>query len=188
MLPLDTTQHNTIQYIQYTYTYLIIVTSSRPLFPQWSHHVYPQFLPGSHPNASHGSPEAAGGQVKAHHPHHHVHRTTCSNTSQHHHYKVQSHHSNYANNNSQYHSRTGNYHRGHPLQSGKTLPLPMLCHSSIIHILYNTYIMLYYILCISIFVLFSVFMDTYQCYAIYHYFIPHYCWCIFQETHSYNHI
>ncbi|XP_050298842.1 neurobeachin isoform X6 [Anthonomus grandis grandis] len=25
--------------------------SARPLFPQWSHHVYPQFLPGSHPNA-----------------------------------------------------------------------------------------------------------------------------------------
>ncbi|XP_065076453.1 neurobeachin isoform X3 [Ochlerotatus camptorhynchus] len=24
--------------------------SNRPLFPQWSHHVYPQFLPGSHPN------------------------------------------------------------------------------------------------------------------------------------------
>ncbi|XP_068082894.1 neurobeachin [Anabrus simplex] len=24
---------------------------ARPLFPQWSHHVYPQFLPGSHPNA-----------------------------------------------------------------------------------------------------------------------------------------
>ncbi|XP_048511859.1 neurobeachin isoform X4 [Athalia rosae] len=24
----------------------------RPLFPQWSHHVYPQFLPGSHPNAN----------------------------------------------------------------------------------------------------------------------------------------
>lgn len=27
-----------------------IETSARPLFPQWSHHVYPQFLPGSHPN------------------------------------------------------------------------------------------------------------------------------------------
>uniref|UniRef100_A0A182N1I2 Neurobeachin n=1 Tax=Anopheles dirus TaxID=7168 RepID=A0A182N1I2_9DIPT len=25
-------------------------SSQRPLFPQWSHHVYPQFLPGSHPN------------------------------------------------------------------------------------------------------------------------------------------
>lgn len=23
----------------------------RPLFPQWSRHVYPQFLPNSHPNA-----------------------------------------------------------------------------------------------------------------------------------------
>jgi len=26
---------------------------ARPLFPQWSHHVYPQFLPASHPNAQH---------------------------------------------------------------------------------------------------------------------------------------
>ncbi|XP_060530790.1 neurobeachin isoform X11 [Cylas formicarius] len=25
--------------------------STRPLFPQWSRHVYPQFLPGSHPNS-----------------------------------------------------------------------------------------------------------------------------------------
>ncbi|XP_037920079.1 neurobeachin isoform X4 [Hermetia illucens] len=25
-------------------------STARPLFPQWSHHVYPQFLPGSHPN------------------------------------------------------------------------------------------------------------------------------------------
>ncbi|XP_055616810.1 neurobeachin isoform X5 [Toxorhynchites rutilus septentrionalis] len=25
-------------------------SSNRPLFPQWSHHVYPQFLPGSHPS------------------------------------------------------------------------------------------------------------------------------------------
>lgn len=29
---------------------ICIETSARPLFPQWSHHVYPQFLPGSHPN------------------------------------------------------------------------------------------------------------------------------------------
>uniref|UniRef100_A0A182SCP0 Uncharacterized protein n=1 Tax=Anopheles maculatus TaxID=74869 RepID=A0A182SCP0_9DIPT len=28
----------------------ITESSNRPLFPQWSHHVYPQFLPGSHPN------------------------------------------------------------------------------------------------------------------------------------------
>ncbi|KAG8331826.1 hypothetical protein J6590_034215 [Homalodisca vitripennis] len=26
-------------------------SGARPLFPQWSHHVYPQFLPNSHPNA-----------------------------------------------------------------------------------------------------------------------------------------
>lgn len=38
--------------------------SARPLFPQWSHHVYPQFLPGSHP-AHHGG--AALGRHR-HHP------------------------------------------------------------------------------------------------------------------------
>lgn len=31
-------------------TYSGVDSSQRPLFPQWSHHVYPQFLPGSHPN------------------------------------------------------------------------------------------------------------------------------------------
>ncbi|XP_021695124.1 neurobeachin isoform X14 [Aedes aegypti] len=34
-------------------------SSNRPLFPQWSHHVYPQFLPGSHP--SHQSTAMATG-------------------------------------------------------------------------------------------------------------------------------
>lgn len=29
------------------------VPGSRPLFPQWSHHVYPQFLPGGHPAHRH---------------------------------------------------------------------------------------------------------------------------------------
>lgn len=33
-----------------------VEASARPLFPQWSHHVYPQFLPGSHPN--HQNPNA----------------------------------------------------------------------------------------------------------------------------------
>lgn len=31
--------------------YLTDCGGARPLFPQWSHHVYPQFLPNSHPNA-----------------------------------------------------------------------------------------------------------------------------------------
>jgi len=30
----------------------LIEGGARPLFPQWSHHVYPQFLPGSHPDAA----------------------------------------------------------------------------------------------------------------------------------------
>lgn len=40
--------------------------SQRPLFPQWSHHVYPQFLPGSHPN--HQPPVVIQQQ---HHQHYH---------------------------------------------------------------------------------------------------------------------
>lgn len=36
------------------WTRLVVVgTGSRPLFPQWSHHVYPQFLPGGHPAHRH---------------------------------------------------------------------------------------------------------------------------------------
>ncbi|CRK90982.1 CLUMA_CG004671, isoform B, partial [Clunio marinus] len=43
-------------------------TSQRPLFPQWSHHVYPQFLPGSHPN--HQAPPQVVIQQQ-HHQHYH---------------------------------------------------------------------------------------------------------------------
>lgn len=56
---------------------------SRPLFPQWSHHVYPQFLPGGHP---------------AHrHPHTHC-KLECGQ---------------HVNNNTHAHSRIASYHRAH---------------------------------------------------------------------------
>ncbi|XP_017773305.1 PREDICTED: neurobeachin isoform X3 [Nicrophorus vespilloides] len=58
--------------------------SARPLFPQWSHHVYPQFLPGSHPNAPqhHNYLRHRHTYVKHHynlnnnhnHSHHHNHK------------------------------------------------------------------------------------------------------------------
>ncbi|OWR53440.1 neurobeachin like protein, partial [Danaus plexippus plexippus] len=41
---------------------------SRPLFPQWSHHVYPQFLPGGHP-ARHSHCKLDCGQHTTSHPH-----------------------------------------------------------------------------------------------------------------------
>lgn len=37
-----------------------VESSARPLFPQWSNHVYPQFLPGSHPN-HHPQQQTPGG-------------------------------------------------------------------------------------------------------------------------------
>lgn len=43
-------------------------SSQRPLFPQWSHHVYPQFLPGTHPN--HQPPPQVVIQQQ-HHQHYH---------------------------------------------------------------------------------------------------------------------
>jgi hypothetical protein len=45
-----------------------VENSQRPLFPQWSHHVYPQFLPGSHPN--HQAPPQVVIQQQ-HHQHYH---------------------------------------------------------------------------------------------------------------------
>lgn len=58
-------------------------SGSRPLFPQWSHHVYPQFLPGGHP---------------AHrHPHTHC-KLECEQ---------------HVNNNTHAHSRIASYHRAH---------------------------------------------------------------------------
>nr|XP_012140801.1 PREDICTED: neurobeachin isoform X8 [Megachile rotundata] len=42
----------------------------RPLFPQWSHHVYPQFLPGSHPNANANANANANHHMNQHHHQH----------------------------------------------------------------------------------------------------------------------
>lgn len=44
-------------------------SSQRPLFPQWSHHVYPQFLPGTHPNHQGPPPQVVIQQQ--HHQHYH---------------------------------------------------------------------------------------------------------------------
>ncbi|KAJ6638678.1 Neurobeachin, partial [Pseudolycoriella hygida] len=51
-------------------------SSSRPLFPQWSHHVYPQFLPGSHPN--HQSQQNSNNVI-----HHHQNNTQLSHNHHH---------------------------------------------------------------------------------------------------------
>ncbi|XP_057661633.1 neurobeachin isoform X4 [Diorhabda carinulata] len=57
--------------------------SARPLFPQWSHHVYPQFLPGAHPNAvahnnyvrhRHSYAKHHYNLNNNHHSHHHNHK------------------------------------------------------------------------------------------------------------------
>ncbi|GBP72418.1 Neurobeachin [Eumeta japonica] len=82
---------------------------SRPLFPQWSHHVYPQFLPGSHPNSqSHSEPALAAGKARAPPPppplaeHRH-----CKLTANHHEF-------NHLNDNTHHpHARANGPHRGH---------------------------------------------------------------------------
>lgn len=61
------------------------VPGSRPLFPQWSHHVYPQFLPGGHPA----------------HRHAHAHAHCKLDCAQH------------VNNSAHAHARLANYHRTH---------------------------------------------------------------------------
>lgn len=77
----------------------------RPLFPQWSHHVYPQFLPGSHPNAN----ANANHHISQHHHQHplpaarHTNRQTQSG------YYLPNHHSNHYN----HHPNNYNYHRHH---------------------------------------------------------------------------
>lgn len=112
-----------------------ILASSRPLFPQWSHHVYPQFLPGSHPNASqntqypsnHNSPNIADTRSSnlkhSHHHHRNYANVPSQQQTQHHHYKMANHHINHSNynnnmNNNMQYSRLGNYHRGHSMNSG----------------------------------------------------------------------
>ncbi|XP_070506082.1 neurobeachin isoform X4 [Chironomus tepperi] len=57
-------------------------SSNRPLFPQWSHHVYPQFLPpGTHPN--HQTPQVVVQQQ--HHQHFHQMQQQQQQQQQHHH-------------------------------------------------------------------------------------------------------
>nr|XP_049697536.1 neurobeachin isoform X4 [Helicoverpa armigera] len=69
---------------------------SRPLFPQWSHHVYPQFLPGGHP---------------AHrHPHSHC-KLDCGQ---------------HVNNNTLAHTRIANYHRAHAEHNGDDVEYAMI--------------------------------------------------------------
>lgn len=94
--------------------------ASRPLFPQWSHHVYPQFLPGSHPNAV---PNAAqqpaqhqrhprnpfyknhyGANNNGHH-HRHQHQQHYQQPQHHHHHHH--HHNNVHATQRQYHHRQG---------------------------------------------------------------------------------
>lgn len=61
----------------------LVGSGTRPLFPQWTHHVYPQFLPGGHP---------------AHrHPHTHC-KLECGQ---------------HINNNTHAHTRIASYHRAH---------------------------------------------------------------------------
>ncbi|XP_023318209.1 neurobeachin isoform X4 [Trichogramma pretiosum] len=88
----------------------------RPLFPQWSHHVYPQFLPGSHPNAN----AHANHHVSQHHHEHPPlpqaseqallrRRRQANNSSAAAGYYIPNHYSNHHN----YHSNNYNYHRHH---------------------------------------------------------------------------
>ncbi|XP_046432422.1 neurobeachin isoform X1 [Neodiprion fabricii] len=77
----------------------------RPLFPQWSHHVYPQFLPGSHPNAN------ANHHTSQHHHQHplppaarHTSRQPPSS------YYLPNNHNNHSSN---HHSNNYNFHHHH---------------------------------------------------------------------------
>ncbi|KAI8441185.1 hypothetical protein MSG28_009418 [Choristoneura fumiferana] len=75
---------------------------ARPLFPQWSHHVYPQFLPGAHP--AHRHPPHP-----SHPPPHAPHcKLDCSQ------------HTNHA------HARIGSYHRPHAEPNGDDVEYAMI--------------------------------------------------------------
>lgn len=78
--------------------------SARPLFPQWSHHVYPQFLPGSHPNASahHNYVRHRHSYVKHHYNHNNNHHS--------HHYNHKVDH--------RYHRNSIASHTGNPQRHG----------------------------------------------------------------------
>ncbi|XP_015604572.1 neurobeachin isoform X4 [Cephus cinctus] len=81
----------------------------RPLFPQWSHHVYPQFLPGSHPNANANANANANYHISQHHHQHPLPAARHSNRQPPSSYYLPNHHSNHYN----HHSNNYNYHRHH---------------------------------------------------------------------------
>lgn len=80
----------------------------RPLFPQWSHHVYPQFLPGTHPNANANA--NANHHMSQHHHQHPLPAARHSNRQTPSSYYLPNHHSNHYNN---HHPNNYNYHRHH---------------------------------------------------------------------------
>ncbi|XP_066592633.1 neurobeachin isoform X4 [Prorops nasuta] len=81
----------------------------RPLFPQWSHHVYPQFLPGSHPNANANANANANHHISQHHHQHPLPAARHSNRQSPSSYYLPNHHSNHYN----HHPNNHNYHRHH---------------------------------------------------------------------------
>ncbi|XP_036143562.1 neurobeachin isoform X3 [Monomorium pharaonis] len=81
----------------------------RPLFPQWSHHVYPQFLPGSHPNANANVNANANHHINQHHHQHPLPAARHSNRQPPSNYYLPNHHNNHYN----HHSNNHNYHRHH---------------------------------------------------------------------------
>ncbi|XP_053976406.1 neurobeachin isoform X5 [Hylaeus volcanicus] len=81
----------------------------RPLFPQWSHHVYPQFLPGSHPNANANANVNANHHINQHHHQHPLPAARHSNRQPPSNYYLPNHHSNHYN----HHPNNHNYHRHH---------------------------------------------------------------------------
>ncbi|XP_043473809.1 neurobeachin isoform X2 [Leptopilina heterotoma] len=85
----------------------------RPLFPQWSHHVHPQFLPGSHPNANANANVNANANANHHiSQHHHQHPLPAArhpNNRQLSNYCLSNHHNNHHN----HYPNNFNYHRYH---------------------------------------------------------------------------
>ncbi|XP_025991143.1 neurobeachin isoform X3 [Solenopsis invicta] len=79
----------------------------RPLFPQWSHHVYPQFLPGSHPNANANVNANANHHINQHHHQHPLPAARHSNRQPPSNYYLPNHHNNH------YNHHPNNYHRHH---------------------------------------------------------------------------
>lgn len=75
----------------------------RPLFPQWSHHVYPQFLPGSHPNAN--ANVNANHHISQHHHQHPLPAARHTNRQPPSSYYLPNHYNN--------HPTNYNYHRHH---------------------------------------------------------------------------